>query len=175
MRASYSCFHNDLIATDERWQVDNNKPQAIPLPHTSLKSVYIPGKYYGRCSVNVTVHSGKLFRQGIRWKIMTIGVSSSECSAAAAMTITVSSSCWARMQYLAQVSQPRGRHFYQKCHISNPGGTILTKNVLFPTQGVRILIKYVLFTTQGAGCNLILIICYLAQKKKGTNCILDNI
>ena len=26
------------------------------------------------------------------------------------------------MQYLAQVSQPRGRHFYQKCHISNPGG-----------------------------------------------------
>ena len=29
------------------------------------------------------------------------------------------------MQYLAQVSQPRGRHFYQKCHISNPGGTIL--------------------------------------------------
>ena len=25
------------------------------------------------------------------------------------------------------------------------------------------------------GCNLILIICYLAQKKKGTNCILDNI
>ena len=56
-----------------------------------------------------------------------------------------------RMQYLAQVSQPRGRHFYQKCHISNPGGTILTKNVLFPTQGVRILIKYVLFTTQGPG------------------------
>ena len=40
-----------------------------------------------------------------------------------------------RMQYLAQVSQPRGRHFYQKYHISNPGGTILTKNVLFPTQG----------------------------------------
>ena len=39
------------------------------------------------------------------------------------------------MQYLAQVSQPRGRHFYQKCHISNPGGTILTKNVLFPNQG----------------------------------------
>ena len=39
------------------------------------------------------------------------------------------------MQYLAQVSQPRGRHFYQKCHISNLGGTILTKNVLFPTQG----------------------------------------
>ena len=39
------------------------------------------------------------------------------------------------MQYLAQVSQPRGRHFYQKYHISNPGGTILTKNVLFPTQG----------------------------------------
>ena len=34
------------------------------------------------------------------------------------------------MQYLAQVSQPRGRHFYQKCPISNPGGTILTKNVL---------------------------------------------
>ena len=26
-----------------------------------------------------------------------------------------------------------------------------------------------------AGCNLILIICYLAQRKKGTNCILDNI
>ena len=26
-----------------------------------------------------------------------------------------------------------------------------------------------------AGCNLILIICYLAQKKKGTNCNLDNI
>ena len=39
------------------------------------------------------------------------------------------------MQYLAQVSQPRGRYFHQKCHISNPGGTILTKNVLFPTQG----------------------------------------
>ena len=37
--------------------------------------------------------------------------------------------------YLAQVSQPRGHHFYQKCHISNPGGTILTKNVLFPTPG----------------------------------------
>ena len=30
---------------------------------------------------------------------------------------------------------PRGRHFYQKCHISKPGGTILIKNVLFPTQG----------------------------------------
>ena len=29
--------------------------------------------------------------------------------------------------------------------------------------------------TPWAGCNLILIICYLAQKKKGTNCILDNI
>ena len=56
------------------------------------------------------------------------------------------------MQYLAQVSQPRGHHFYQKCHIYNPGGTILTKNVLFPTSnpGGRILIKYVLFTTQGA-------------------------
>ena len=39
------------------------------------------------------------------------------------------------MQYLAQVSQPRGRYFYQKCPISNPGGTILTKNVLFPIQG----------------------------------------
>ena len=39
------------------------------------------------------------------------------------------------MQYLAQVSQPRGRHFYQKCPSSNPGGKILTKNVLFPTQG----------------------------------------
>ena len=41
------------------------------------------------------------------------------------------------MQYLAQVSQPRGRHFYQKCHISNPGGTILTKNVLtyFQSRG----------------------------------------
>ena len=37
--------------------------------------------------------------------------------------------------YLAQVCQPQGRHFYQKWHISNPGGTILTKNVLFPTQG----------------------------------------
>ena len=55
------------------------------------------------------------------------------------------------MQYLAQVSQPRGRHFYQKCHISNPGGTILTKNVLFPTQGVRILIKYVLFSIYNPG------------------------
>ena len=43
-----------------------------------------------------------------------------------------------RMQYLAQVSQPRGHHFYQNCHISNPGGTILTKNVLFPTQGAGI-------------------------------------
>ena len=40
-----------------------------------------------------------------------------------------------RMQNLAQVSQPRGRHFYQKRHIYNPGGTILTKNVLFPIQG----------------------------------------
>ena len=39
------------------------------------------------------------------------------------------------MQYLAQVSKPRGHHLYQKCHISNPGGTILTKNVPFPTQG----------------------------------------
>ena len=40
-----------------------------------------------------------------------------------------------RMQYLAQVSQPRECHIYQKCYISNPGGTILTKNVLFPNQG----------------------------------------
>ena len=53
-----------------------------------------------------------------------------------------------RMQYLAQVSHPRGRHFYQKCPISNSGGTILTKNVLFPIQGAGI--KYVLFTNQGA-------------------------
>ena len=53
------------------------------------------------------------------------------------------------MQYLAQVSQPRWHHFYQKCPISNPGGTILTKNVI-SNPGGRILIKYVLFTTQGA-------------------------
>ena len=32
---------------------------------------------------------------------------------------------------------PRVCHFYQKCHISNPGGTILTKNVLFPTRVVE--------------------------------------
>ena len=31
------------------------------------------------------------------------------------------------------------------------------------------------FVHVNPGCNLILIICYLAQKKKGTNCILDNI
>ena len=33
----------------------------------------------------------------------------------------------------------------------------------------------VLESANYTGCNLILIICYLAQKKKGTNCILDNI
>ena len=40
----------------------------------------------------------------------------------------------ARIQYLAQVSQPRGCHFYQKCPFSNSEGTILTKNVLFPFE-----------------------------------------
>ena len=57
--------------------------------------------------------------------------------------------CKSRMQYLAQVSQPRGRHFYQKCHISNPGGTILTKNVIFPTQGAGFWsnMSYLVFTS----------------------------
>ena len=42
------------------------------------------------------------------------------------------------MQYLAQVSQPRG--------------AISTKNVIFPIQGAQlILTKNVLFPTQGAG------------------------
>ena len=41
------------------------------------------------------------------------------------------------MQYLAlaQVSQAQGRHFYQKCHVSNPGGTILTKMSYFQNRG----------------------------------------
>ena len=59
--------------------------------------------------------------------------------------------CCSDMVWIWEVSQPRGRHFYQKCHISNPGRTILTKNVLIISNpGGRILVKYVLFTTQGA-------------------------
>ena len=35
--------------------------------------------------------------------------------------------------------------------------------------------KFQILHGRSTGCNLILIICYLEQKKKGTNCILDNI
>ena len=52
-------------------------------------------------------------------------------------------STWHKFPY------PGGTISTKKCPISNPGGTILTKNVLFPPGGT-ILIKYVLITTQGA-------------------------
>ena len=68
-------------------------------------------------------------------------------------TCPFSSTSWSRMQYLAQVSQPRGRHFYQKCHISNPEGTILNINVLFPIQGAGFWSNMSYLQTRGHNFN----------------------